>query len=247
MNSVPLEDVLVPVPNVETSSERSVVLETKLHVPKEPTRFEFTAVICHPHPQFGGDMHNNVVNALFGKLAETRYPVAKFNFRGVGKSTGSYSGGAGEVEDVVAVVRAMVERFEPTGGVVVVGYSFGAVVGASAVSTILAGALGRGCSDDSDGSYGSDVAGFIGVAFPFDLFPVHASHLDFERPKLLVQGTRDQIAHHRNFPGHFSALPPPKLARLVEGADHFFFGHESEVASLVAEFVDTLRVEKGIE
>src|SRR5579871_4011792 len=85
------------------------------------------AVVCHPHPQYGGSMYNNVVDAVLEALWQRGFATLRFNFRGVGESEGSYGGGDGEAQDAVAAVNYL--RAQPkmqSAPIVLVGYSFGA-------------------------------------------------------------------------------------------------------------------------
>ena len=86
------------------------------------------AVVCHPHPQFGGTMHNKVVFRLAAALVEHGIPALRFNFRGVGRSTGSYDEGRGEADDVRAALAALAARY-PGVPLLLAGFSFGAWVG----------------------------------------------------------------------------------------------------------------------
>ena len=105
------------------------------------------AVLCHPHPLYGGEMHNNVVSALAHAFQKENIATLRFNFRGVGRSEGSHDEGEAEREDVKAAVTALLDR-QPVSTVVVAGYSFGSMVG-----------LQAGAQDDR-------VHRLIGVAFP---------------------------------------------------------------------------------
>lgn len=105
-------------------------LDGRLHVPVRLARA--AAVVCHPHPLYGGDMDNHVVTALARALADDGILVLRFNFRGVGASGGTHDAGRGEEDDVraaVAVLRAEAGAALP---LAVVGYSFGAAVGLAA-------------------------------------------------------------------------------------------------------------------
>jgi pimeloyl-ACP methyl ester carboxylesterase len=85
------------------------------------------AVICHPHPIFGGSMHNKVVHAAAEALAGLGMPVVRFNFRGVGRSAGRHDGGRGETDDLKVVLDDLAARF-PGAPILAAGYSFGAWV-----------------------------------------------------------------------------------------------------------------------
>ena len=102
---------------------------------KEKTKTAPGIIICHPHPQFGGSMNNNVVWALFEKFAVLGYVVLAFNFRGVGRSGGTYGEGKGEVDDVIGSVNWLT-RFPQSSGtrLGLLGYSFGARVGLQAAA-----------------------------------------------------------------------------------------------------------------
>jgi len=87
-----------------------------------------TAVIAHPHPLFGGTMQNKVVGTLARAFVQAGWTAVRFNFRGIGKSEGSYDNGVGEIEDLLAVIEAQA----PTGPLALAGFSFGAYVTALA-------------------------------------------------------------------------------------------------------------------
>jgi alpha/beta superfamily hydrolase len=111
-------------------------LEARVHVPPEAGR---VVVLCHPHPLYGGSMHSPVPLAIAKRLSELRGRVAwvRFNFRGVGASEGSFGGGRGEVEDVVAVIEHM-QQVSPSTPIAVCGHSFGSWVGLCAAPRITA-------------------------------------------------------------------------------------------------------------
>ncbi|HEY3132710.1 MAG TPA: alpha/beta fold hydrolase [Acidobacteriota bacterium] len=96
------------------------------HQPRPTRRF---AVICHPHPLHGGTMHNKVVFQAAKAFFEGRFDVVRFNFRGVGASTGAFGEGEGEQEDLRTVLREIKQR-EPKAQIALCGYSFGAYVSA---------------------------------------------------------------------------------------------------------------------
>ena len=175
------------------------------------------AVVCHPHPLYGGTMHNKVVFRAAKAAVQAGLPTLRFNFRGVGKSTGSFSHGIGEREDVKAALDYLGTRF-PAVPVCLIGFSFGASVG-----------LRVGASD-------SRVAALVGLGVP-----VASSNMDFLRgvlkPKLIIQGTRDQFGPRAQVESFYGSLAEPKQIYWVQNADHLFTGKLEEVQRAIGEFL----------
>jgi alpha/beta superfamily hydrolase len=189
-------------------------LEGRLAAAEKATR---AAVLCHPHPQYGGSMDNNVIDALVASLGRRDVATLRFNVRGVGRSEGRYANGIGETADARAAVAFLRER---TGAdrVALAGYSFGAMI-----------ALQAGYDDP-------DVARLIGVAPPLSFFDL-AFAASCRKPKLLLAGDRDSYCSIDALRSAAELLPQPIAWTIVDGADHFFVRHEEEVAETVAEFV----------
>ncbi len=189
------------------------------------------AVVCHPHPLYGGTLHNKVVFHAMKALNSFGFPVLRFNFRGTGLSEGEHANGVGEVEDVRAALDWLEGEF--TLPVIFAGFSFGAAVG-----------LRAAYSDDR-------VRALIALGLP--AVPVEERIddrvYDFEflracaKPKLFVSGSRDQFAP----PGKLEALvntfaDPKKLVR-IEAGDHFFEGRLKEMRAAIEEWTrETLAV-----
>ncbi len=173
-------------------------------------------IVCHPHPQYGGDMDSSVVTAVTQALAARGVATLRFNFRGVGASEGSYGGGPGEGDDARAAVAWMRER-SPQAILCLGGYSFGAIV------ALLAG-------HDA-----VEVDRLFAIALPVSMFeaaPIAASR----KSKLFVAGDHDAycpLPALETLVGRLSG--ENQLVRLA-GADHFLFGHEQRVAEAVARF-----------
>jgi uncharacterized protein len=182
--------------------------------PQTPT---IGAVLCHPHPLYGGEMHNNVVSALADALQQAGVATLRFNFRGVGRSGGEHGAGEAEVEDVKAAVSYLLSR-QAVPTVVVAGYSFGSMVG-----------LRAGVAD-------SRVHKLIGVALPVGVSDP-SFLLSVTKPKLLISGDRDNYSPIPGLQSLFAKLPEPKALVTVQGADHFFWGQEEEVAKAAVEFL----------
>jgi hypothetical protein len=162
-------------------------------------------------------MHNKVVFRAAKAAFQAGLPTLRFNFRGVGKSTGSFSQGIGEGEDVTAALDYLGTRF-PAVPVCLIGFSFGASV-----------ALRVGAND-------SHVVALVGLGVP-----VTSANLDFLRgvvkPKLIIQGTRDQFGPRAQVDSFYGLLAEPKQIFWVQDADHFFTGKLEEVQRAIREFL----------
>src|SRR5262245_39461653 len=106
---------------------RSVELEAVLREPSEE-RLQGAAVVCHPHPSYGGTMDNRVVFRAAKSVVNAGWAALRFNFRGVGASTGTFDHGEGEKDDVLAAIEFLERRY-PSRPLALVGFSFGAWVG----------------------------------------------------------------------------------------------------------------------
>ena len=179
------------------------------------------AVLCHPHPLYGGEMHNNVVSALAHAFQKENIATLRFNFRGVGRSEGSHDEGEAEREDVKAAVTALLDR-QPVSTVVVAGYSFGSMVG-----------LQAGAEDDR-------VHRLIGVAFPLGLRDP-AFLVNVTKPLLLISGDRDSYSPIPDLTALVAKISAPKQLEVISGADHFFMAREGEVAQAAVSFLHSDR------
>ncbi|MDE0103055.1 MAG: hypothetical protein OXN89_11805 [Bryobacterales bacterium] len=177
-------------------------LEALYEEPEPPHRIERACVFCHPHPQYGGTMHNKVVYRMARAARYSGAAVLRFNFRGVGASSGTYDGGRGEQDDLRAAVRYMHDRHAGI-PLLVGGFSFGSCA-----------SLRVACGDPS-------VERVIAVGTPTDL-----ADLGFLRscgcPKHFVQSTRDEYGSRESMQRTFDMAAPPKRIRWVEARDHFF-------------------------
>jgi hypothetical protein len=173
------------------------------------------AVICHPHPLYGGSMWNNVVDALEIGFSQAGFTTLKFNFRGVGGSTGRYDGGAGEMRDVAAACLFLKEH---TGGderLVLAGYSFGAWVCARAASGVI-----------------RDISLCL-VAYPFSVY--RAEELRAFRGKIcFIGGSLDEISPLDALLALYRELPADKSLKVVRSG-HTFDGEETEITAFIRE------------
>jgi alpha/beta superfamily hydrolase len=182
--------------------------------------FKGAIIICHPHPLFGGDMHNTVVVALARVAAMWSFTSLRFNFRGVGESTGTFGGGISERKDVRGAIDFIAERRKPT-VILLAGYSFGAIV-----------CLPVGADDER-------IRGIIGVAPPLEMFDFGFLR-DCPKPKLFVCGDRDDICPSSKMEEFFQALPDPKWLRVLPGIDHFFYGKRGLLEGAIGGFLERM-------
>ena len=181
------------------------------------------AVVCHPHPLFGGTLHNKVVYQVARTFDRLGVPVLRFNFRGAGMSEGTHDRGRGEQEDVRAAIEFMAGEY-PGVPIVVAGFSFGSWVG-----------LRVGCAD-------SRVTEMIGLGAP-----VNDSDFGYlakcDKPRLFLQGEHDQFGAPEKLMElirSFSAkIRSETRVVVVPGGDHFFAGHLANVdEALTAWIID---------
>jgi uncharacterized protein len=179
------------------------------------------ALICHPHPVYGGTMHNKVVFHAMKALNSFGFPVLRFNFRGFGLSEGEHAHGVEEADDVRAALDWLDREFHLP--LIFAGFSFGAAVG-----------LRAACPDDR-------VKAVIGLGVP--LAPVDDRVYDFDflhsysKPKLFVSGSRDQFGPRTKLEALVNSLPEPKKLVIIDSADHFFEGRLREMREAVEAWV----------
>ena len=198
-----------------------IELEGRLHFPEGGDTPVGGVAVCHPHPQYGGDMNNNVVTEIVRALLDRDIAAMRFNFRGVGASGGAFGGGAGEREDAIAALDAVANNdLAPLASVGLAGYSFGGGValGAAPEARGLAAlaVVSAAGGDDDDGRPG-------GLT-------------DLTMPKLLVTGDADSFATVERVEALAAALPPPVETEVYPRTDHFWWGSEERMAARVADF-----------
>jgi alpha/beta superfamily hydrolase len=188
-------------------------LEGRLSVPAGAAR---AAVVCHPHPQYGGEMDNSIVIAAAGALRRRGIATLRFNFRGVGRSEGRYGEGIGELEDALAAVERLCGEL-PNVTIALGGYSFGAMV------ALLAG------HDQAR------VDRLFAIALPVTTFDV-SKIVGSVKPKLFLAGDRDPYCPYTALETVVKRLAGENVLRRLSGADHFLFGFEEEVGEAVSGF-----------
>ena len=177
-------------------------------------------VITHPHPQMGGSMRNNVMDALVSTFYQNGFSILRFNFRGVGLSEGVYDNGIGEREDVEGAIAFLAEKGKKD--MFLTGYSFGAWVNTRLIA-------------DQD-----SLSDTIMISPPIDFVEFDFSGLE-GKVGLVVCGDRDQfcpIARLRGITEEIGCR-----LEIVDGADHFYFGSEDGISSYLNDYL--VSTEKG--
>jgi uncharacterized protein len=175
-------------------------------------------LVCHPHPLYGGTMHNKVVYQAAKSLHGRGIPVLRFNFRGAGLSEGIHDKGHGEKEDVRAALDYLAKGFSER-PILLAGFSFGSRVG-----------LRVGCED-------ARVTELIGLGMPVDSMNLTFLR-DCAKPKLFVHAGNDEFGSRANMEALYATLPGPKRLVFIDGVDHFFKGKLNEVGATIDAWLD---------
>jgi len=178
------------------------------------------ALVCHPHPLYGGTMHNKVVYRAMKAINSFGFPALRFNFGGAGLSEGEHDRGQGEVDDVRAGLDWLHSEFHKP--IIFCGFSFGAATG-----------LRAACSDPR-------VVGLISLGTPVaveDRVYTYQFLHDCTRPKLFVSGALDQFSPEDKLRELVNLAAEPKELVLIPAADHFFEGHLPEMQDTVHHWV----------
>lgn len=198
------------------SADSGPGLRGVLHLPEKGSGPFPAAVVCHPHTLMGGNMDNQVVVGVCLELALHGWAALRFDFRGAGRSEGSFDGGGGELDDVrgaVEFVRAQA-AIDPE-CLAMIGYSFGAGV-----------ALHYYASDHR-------LHSLVGIALVEEHYDDVFLDQD-RRPKLFVVGEDDRWAPTEALRAYVRRLKPPKRLHIIRGAGHLFSAHAAEVAGVIA-------------
>jgi alpha/beta superfamily hydrolase len=170
-------------------------------------------LICHPHPLMGGSMYNNAVEAIAEAYAAENFTTLRFNFRGVGQSTGAYDEGRGEVQDILAAHRYLVNS--GLSKIYFIGYSFGAWVGSKVLNQnnkIFAGAI------------------FVSPPNKYFDFTKLTDNLD-----LIVCGNRDDFCDLSVVKKQIENTKTE--LETISGADHFYLGKEKELMDILRKHI----------
>jgi hypothetical protein len=178
------------------------------------------ALVCHPHPLYAGTMHNKVVARAAKALQEAGFATLRFNFRGVGYSTGAYDEGRGETEDARVALDYLLNDQPHAREVIVVGFSFGSAV-----------AFRLGCHD-------ARVNKLIAIGAPARLHDLN-SLSNCTKPQLFIHGVLDDIAPLAPLEELIAQSPSHEHLKFVTiaGAGHFFDDQLPELMQVIKDYV----------
>jgi alpha/beta superfamily hydrolase len=197
----------------------TLTLEGVLEAPEKSQAILPGAVVCHPHPLYGGNMHNSVVRAVRNAFIDKGFACLRFNFRGTGGSWGEYGNGIDELDDVLAAMDFLGSRSEiDEKRLVIAGYSFGCWVGLKAA-----------VRDSRPGR-------LIGISPPVNEYDFDFLNKE-TRPKLLITGDRDFVCSKEGFQKLLDQIPEPKRGVIIPGADHFHMNSEDIITEEIRSFL----------
>jgi alpha/beta superfamily hydrolase len=174
-------------------------------------------LVLHPHPLFGGTMHNKVVFRAAAALNDAGLVALRLNFRGVGQSTGEHDEGRGERDDARSGLDYLAEKY-PDYEITLCGFSFGARVG-----------LEVGISDDR-------VRGLVSLGTPVDKYDF-SFLTECRKPILFVQGDRDEFGRVEPLRELVAQIPARAELKVIQGAGHFFDDQLDELKRAITEWV----------
>ncbi|MEO6625148.1 MAG: alpha/beta hydrolase [Burkholderiaceae bacterium] len=190
-------------------------LESRIDAPPDGS-VAGTVVVAHPHPLFGGNMDNKVVQSVARAYVQCGWRAVRFNFRGVGLSAGTYDEGRGEADDLLAVI----EHSAPSGALALAGFSFGSFIASAVVQRLHAA---------------RPLSSLVLVGTAVSRFPVTTIPAELHAQTLVIHGESDETA-----PLHDVlrwAQPQNLPVVVIAGASHFFHGQLNVLRYLVARHV----------
>jgi len=194
-----------------------VQLEGLLSI-QEASSFRGGVILCHPHPQYGGDMENPVIVAATETASQEGFSTLRFNFRGVGESEGSYEEGLGERQDAKAAADYLFSRLKNNHlPIILVGYSFGTWIG-----------FPIAIEDER-------FEGMVGIAPPLEIYDF-GSLKGCRKKKFFIVGDQDLFCPPSRLEKWYQQIEEPKTLVVIPGADHFFFSHTRFLIQPLREF-----------
>ena len=204
---------------LDITCDDSVTLQALMEYPASSSQPVASCLICHPHPLYGGDMNNNVVTALSRSMINAGIATLRFNFRGVGQSSGSYGEGVSEMGDVTACIdRLRSDERLDSSRIILAGYSFGSWV---AMKTTI--------TDQRPSR-------LIMISPPLDMYDFSFLRSE-KRPKFMVVGDGDFVCSVKRFEEFSEEAADPKMSVILKGHDHFHWGSEEAITAQAREFL----------
>lgn len=200
---------LIPAPH----GQLAIMTTPILHEP-------MIAIICHPHPLHGGTMHNKVVTTTAKACQQQGYATVRFNYRGVGGSSGSYGDFIGEIADLETVIAWVMETV-PHAKLSLAGFSFGAFIAASVADKM------------------SDIDWLISIAPAVN----HANFSALTKttaPWLVVQGEADEVVSSESVCAWANQNPAVKACIRIPSASHFFHGQLLQLRQVLEEWIKSV-------
>ncbi|MCC7258262.1 MAG: alpha/beta hydrolase [Gammaproteobacteria bacterium] len=188
------------------------VLEALLETP-EGRDFDRVALIAHPHPLHHGSMLNKVVHTVARAMLELGVPALRFNFRGVGASDGQFAEGVGETDDVLAAAGWLRTRY-PGAGLLMAGFSFGAMVTCNAAVTAVPDHL-------------------VSIAPPASRARKLLAGRRPDCPWIIIQGDADGVVSASEVAEWAAGFDPPPELVILPGVDHFFHGNLTQLRQTI--------------
>lgn len=187
----------------------------------EALPFKGGVILCHPHPQYGGNMYNPVVTTAAEAASQEGFSTLRFNFRGVGESEGSYDEGFEEGKDVEAAIDYFCEKQKDSNPLLLLlGYSFGAWI-----------SLPIAVQDRR-------IKGMVAIAPPLELYDF-GFLVGCKKQKLIIVGEQDLFCPITMLEKWYQNLEEPKSLTVIQGADHFFFSHTHLLTQPIRDFFKT--------
>ena len=185
----------------------SIMLEGELVNPGDSGTL-YGAILCHPHPLYGGNMHNIIIVKMRDVLNELGIATIRFNFRGTGLSEGSHNDGVGEVFDILGAARYFLDRNIPSTRQIIIGYSFGAAMALNFLEK------------------NSNYSCFVGIAVPTTFTEYLRGGADIKLPTLLITGEYDEISSLEDAVRLYNFNSVETFS--VPGGNHLFTGTDPE-------------------
>lgn len=214
-----IQNHLVSIPNSNIS------IQTRTFISSDNRNMKFDnlgVIISHPHPLYGGTMQNNVVRGIRDILLENGIFSATYNFRGVGKSTGSYDNGIGEQQDLIEVANFIYKTYPKKRKIILVGYSFGALI-----------TLAASCKIEN-------IIGISLISYPFNFIKEIEPNYEFKKPILFINGDKDEVAKLNILEKEIKNFSNQNEVFVIPGADHFYINYENKVGQKIFEFINKI-------